>query len=835
MAYFTADAMQENSECLTGVDLARLVSGLSSDRESGSRQHLEVCSQCSEAFERIRSETESLERRLSRLTVDEIDRAEDLYRVELEETESDLEQWIGERAETLAQQTALFATPCELGQYELHALIAPGGMGEVYRATHSKLKRPVAIKVIRRNQQESQVFYENFLREIETLGQLDHPNMVSAYDAFEFDGYLFLVMELLDGESLKGIARRQAALPMADLLTIMLNLAKATQYLHSNGYLHLDIKPANVMLLKNGNSKLIDYGLAMPEVATGQSGLSIYRGTAGYMPPEQLESGVVGQWTDVYAAGKVFQFLLNHCGKPKESRGVRVERELLALIAEMTGNDPEQRIANFGVIIHRLKSLQDKLIGRTSKKLALSGRNWSLVVLVVSLLLSVVSLTIDRSGWFFAKENTRFDLKVVGDLTNSIGMPLIVLEAGEASHELRVVLNQQTTVLENNILLPSPIYIGMCEVTRAEYTAVMGETPGEFDEKGFPIDSITIEEAMEFCRLLSGMPAEMKAGRTYRLPTIDEWEYACRAGSSEAFHFGNDEWKIGQYAWYNGNSGSPHLVASKRANAWGLFDMHGNMFEYCLLGDEDCERLQDATGTKSWWGFRGGSWASHSEECFSDLVFLAEPNPESKPLRATSIGFRVVCNLIPEQELSEADAKEVNTRLHTISLDLRDEPSPAPVRTSNAVLFRESNLTHYWTPVRLKEWAEIEYQFDLPAPIESVVEFEHFAWVYNENYYPAFDPLSQGIVEVSTDGDTWHVIFQSKSGTPVIDKRTSVFPLLKGLSSFGLRAKLYASVRGKGVHFSQFLRRNIDRKPHEIKLLLRENEDSAESSIPQSE
>lgn len=305
---------QDSSDCLSQNEISRLAAGSASANDSKVLgAHLDLCERCRDAVNKFLTETSSLENRLSKLTLQDLDQAGKALANEVAVGSNDLEAWLGDQASQLAEQTALFSTPCRLGQYELHGLIAPGGMGEVYRATHSRLKREVAVKVIRRNQQESQVFYENFLREIETLGQLDHPNMVRAFDALEFDGYLFLVMELLDGDSLKSLATQGKAFTLVDALKVMLGLARAVGHLHDNGYLHLDIKPSNVMVLGDGRTKLIDYGLAMPSEETSRPGVKVFRGTAGYMPPEQLQSGKVGSGTDLYGTGKVFEFLIENC------------------------------------------------------------------------------------------------------------------------------------------------------------------------------------------------------------------------------------------------------------------------------------------------------------------------------------------------------------------------------------------------------------------------------------------------------------------------------------------------------------------------------------------
>ena len=121
---------------------------------------------------------------------------------------------------------------------------------------------------------------------------------------------------------------------------------------------------------------------------------------------------------------------------------------------------------------------------------------------------------------------------------------------------------------------------------------------------------------------------------------------------------------------------------------------------------------------------------------------------------------------------------------------------------------------------------------DLPAPIDSTVDFGTLLWVYNEHYFPVFDSLSQGTLEISCDGEKWHVLFHSESSVPLVDNRTSVLPLLKGSKVVYMRAKLFSSRFGKQDRFSQFLRRDNTRKPHQLQFLLRTDGQENQPGVP---
>jgi formylglycine-generating enzyme required for sulfatase activity len=195
------------------------------------------------------------------------------------------------------------------------------------------------------------------------------------------------------------------------------------------------------------------------------------------------------------------------------------------------------------------------------------------------------------------------------------------------------------------VWLTQGFWMGKFEVTQAEFQAVMTSNPSYWKASNLPVEQVTWTEAVQYCQRLT--TREQAAGRvptgwSYRLPTEAEWEYACRAGTTTTWSFGNETTRMGFYAWYNANSGGrTHEVGSRGSNRWGLFDMHGNVWEWCSdwYGDLPGGNLTDPKGpaTGSSRVIRGGSWDNDASYCASSYRNSIDPST-----RYYNIGFRVV-------------------------------------------------------------------------------------------------------------------------------------------------------------------------------------------------
>jgi formylglycine-generating enzyme required for sulfatase activity len=190
----------------------------------------------------------------------------------------------------------------------------------------------------------------------------------------------------------------------------------------------------------------------------------------------------------------------------------------------------------------------------------------------------------------------------------------------------------------HQVTISHPFYLGKYAVTNGQWEAVMGTNPSRFIGDLTPIANVSWEDAQEFIQRLNAK----EGGALYRLPTEAEWEYACRAGSPTAYSFGDDPAQLGAYGWYLNNSdGKTSPVGQRTPNAWGLYDVHGNVFEWVQdwYGKYAREPVTDPHGPASGSHrvLRGGSWNADAGRCRSAYRRYTTPSD-----RFDNLGFRLL-------------------------------------------------------------------------------------------------------------------------------------------------------------------------------------------------
>ncbi|MEI6506232.1 MAG: formylglycine-generating enzyme family protein [Planctomycetota bacterium] len=218
-------------------------------------------------------------------------------------------------------------------------------------------------------------------------------------------------------------------------------------------------------------------------------------------------------------------------------------------------------------------------------------------------------------------------------LRNSIGMKLKMLPVDRFKMSHNGVRGTRLEQTPHEAAVDTPVFIGVYEVTNAQWKRVVGSVPSSHSDDDRPVEMVTWDAAVAFCKILSLVPEEQKAGRFYRLPTEVEWEYACRAGTTTNYSFGDDVSLLGEYAWFDRNSGNQSQpVGRKKPNAWGLYDMHGNVWEWCA---DACVEGGVSLRANRGGGWQGGDYRSVGRETHSPTA------------RAGNLGFRVAMIATP--------------------------------------------------------------------------------------------------------------------------------------------------------------------------------------------
>jgi serine/threonine protein kinase len=289
--------------------------------------------------------------------------------------------------------------PERLGPYQLRRVLGAGGMGTVYEAFDPKLRRPVALKVLKPELAAQPRFRERFLREGQAVAALRHEHIVTVYQVGEDRGTLFLAMEFLEGESLEARLQREPPLKLAEILAIGRAIAEGLAAAHAAGLIHRDIKPANIWLetLPTNSDgrpgrrrvRILDFGLALAAEGTSRlTKLHELVGTPAYMSPEQAEGRPVDARSDLFSLGgvlyrmccgqpafagtnpmKVLHAVARQAPRPVDEVNPQLPRSLAGLVMQLLEKDPERRPPSADAVAGKLHALKVQR-GKTS----LAGR-----------------------------------------------------------------------------------------------------------------------------------------------------------------------------------------------------------------------------------------------------------------------------------------------------------------------------------------------------------------------------------------------------------------------------------------------------------------------------
>jgi formylglycine-generating enzyme required for sulfatase activity len=519
------------------------------------------------------------------------------------------------------------------GRYRPIKILGEGGFGRTFQALDEKrLNTPCVIKQFLPQQAGSialQKATELFKQESKRLQELGkHPQIPDLLAFFPEDGRLYLIQEFIDGQNLLQELQNKGTLKEPEIKTLLEKLLPVLEFIHDNQVIHRDIKLENIIKSKNGTLFLIDFGVSKETTGSILTRVGTITGTPGFAPPEQFR-GIVYHSSDLYSLAVTCVRLLT--GHLQEINGVdklfdtntmqwqwqkyvSVSQELKDVLETMLQDIPANRYQSATEVLAALSNtkarVRQQVSPHSSKQSIYSPINTPKL-----------------------PENTPLDinsaLSFTEDLGKGVKLEMIAIPGGTflmGSPENEVERFSDESP-QHEVTVPG-FFIGKYQLTQLQYQTIMGTNPSYFKGDNRPVEGVCWEDAVKFCQKLNH-----RTLGNYRLPSEAEWEYACRAGTKTPFHFGDNV--TTDLVNYNGNYPYPSAPKGKYReqttdvgifppNAFGLYDMHGNVWEWCE--DERHENYINApTDGSSWQSrislgqkvLRGGCWHDYARYCRS--------------------------------------------------------------------------------------------------------------------------------------------------------------------------------------------------------------------------
>ncbi|QDU19214.1 bifunctional serine/threonine-protein kinase/formylglycine-generating enzyme family protein [Urbifossiella limnaea] len=523
--------------------------------------------------------------------------------------------------------------PLALNDYVILDRVAAGGMGTVYRAVHRRMRREVALKVVADGGW--------FRREAEAAGRLAHPNIVTAYDAGEARGVSYLASEFVAGTDLRRRVLEHGPLSVPDAVRAIRDAAAGLAYAHGCGVIHRDVKPANLICTPAGDVRVLDVGLARVAHRAGSADdLSLVVGTPGYMAPEQTaDPAAVDARADVYALGRTLAFLLTGRTPTGDDTPLSPDAPpaLAALCRRMTAPDPADRPAAMADVLGALDAFGRRRRGwQVTVGLLVVAGGLGLVFrpsdppppIPPRPLPTLREVPFDAAAYqaeWAAALGEPVEIEPLPGLKARLippgrflmGTPADPLDAWIAAEPNVTVRERLRGEVARPAGVAEPFYLASTETTVAlfrrfvtaqnppyrttaerdggvgyrlkpdgNWTVEPGPTWRQAGEQpltdAHPVGNLGRDDCADFCRWLT---RELGGRYECRLPTEVEWEYGCRAGEPGLWACGSDAAGLGPLAWFTGTvdaaDGRFRPVGRKAPNRFGLFDVHGNLEEWC--------------------------------------------------------------------------------------------------------------------------------------------------------------------------------------------------------------------------------------------------------------
>jgi formylglycine-generating enzyme required for sulfatase activity/tRNA A-37 threonylcarbamoyl transferase component Bud32 len=579
--------------------------------------------------------------------------------------------------------------PLKKRPFVVDCVLGEGGFGITYKVHHQFLDQDFVIKTPNArliNDPDYQKYLNRFIKEGQIVAKIchdPHPHIVRVTDLFEEAGIHCLVMDYVPGESLWKYVQNQGALSEAQAVRYIRQIGDALRVVHQGGLVHRDATPLNIMVRSPEKAVLIDFGIAKGLIPT-TSTTTDKAGNRGFAPYEQMVRGSRKITVDVYTLAASLYYAVTG-QRPMDSFSRKLDdaelvppQQIISGLSDATNqailsgmaleakNRPQSIEAWLGLLTFEppiilsvtspsVESSATVQPAKTAKTLPVSAFDFQVVTVEVKpgVLGKERKLTLNRrphQAYHYIETlgDVPLEMVAIPGGTFQMGSP----ETEEGHHDSESPQHWVTI---------KPFFLGKYPITQAQYQAVahfpkvereLDPDPSYFKGKNRPVEQVSWFDCMEFCARLS-----QYTGWNYRLPSEAEWEYACRAGTTTPFHFG--ETITTDLANYDGNDiygagakgkcrGETTPVGSFQvANAFGLYDMHGNVGEWCLdqwhgsyegASSDGQALIIDNDNDNYSRLLRGGSWVNNPANCR-----CADRNWSQPVLRLNSFGFRVVC------------------------------------------------------------------------------------------------------------------------------------------------------------------------------------------------
>ena len=526
------------------------------------------------------------------------------------------------------------------GKYRISRFLSCGGFGNTYEGIHILMDTQIAIKEFfpkmfcNRDENTSNVtvatqgnrelvnkLRKKFNEEAKAVFKMKHDNIVRVLDIFEENGTSYYVMEYIDGKSLNDITKERGALPEAEAVGYIRQIADALRYVHSLNRLHLDIKPGNIMIDKNGKAILIDFGASKHYDDESGENTSTLMGvnTKGYAPIEQSTQSFssFSPATDIYALGATLYKLLTGI-VPPDAQLLLAEEETLQPLPNNISSSTRNAVMS-AMALRRKDRLQsvDVFVNILNDTRDEDGEE-TVIVTVVDDARDVKGNDVPSQG---KNANLTFNVK-------GVEFKMIRVEGGTFDMKEEKGL---TKASKKSIVQPTTLtsyYIGEVPVAQLLWEKVMGYNPSVNEGDNRPVENVTWDECVSFCRKIQQL-----TGRDFRLPTEAEWEFAARGGNlSKGTQYSGSE-NPDDVAWTDSNSNhGTHDVATKTPNELGIYDMSGNVWEWCsdYYGEYHNSQQVNPQGPADgqYRVYRGGSWCY--DPYFSRVMVRNYNSPDKK-------------------------------------------------------------------------------------------------------------------------------------------------------------------------------------------------------------